>query len=1015
MPPATPETSPDVPVDPWGWAGESDEGEPEAVADPATVTAVMVVRDAEEWLPAQLRALAELDPRPGRIVVVDNGSADDGPRLLAEAAAAGVVDEVLPGEPGWGFGEAVGRALGDDDPDWLWLLHDDSAPRPDALGQLLLGAARTGAAIVVPKLLLPPRRNYPDAIAEIGQGITRGGLRVGLVDEGDIDQHQEAPAPVLGGSTAGMLVDGAVWRELGGLAPELPGHRDGVDLGWRAHDVGHDVTTWPDAALVHRRAGRLGERAPGSGPGGHEADRLAALRVAAARGPAPATTAALTAASWLRAAGFLLAKSPRLARAELRALGTFRATPEATAALRARSEPAPAEDLAEVLPGRFWALRHALDELGGAVAERYRDAAAGSDAATSLDELTGDDFAGGRRGRVRVSGRLVLVVVLLLAALGAARTLWPGSVAGGGILPAPADAGAAWSAYLTPLAGVPGANAPWLGVGAALAALTPGGPDVFVVVALLACPLLAALAAHALARTLGRGRGVAALAGGLWAAAVLLLGLVTAGDVSGMALAVAGPLLARDVARMIAGTAAGAERLRAPAGAAIWLLVAAAFWPAALLVATIGGVVWLIRDRSRWPELLVACGVPWLFLVPWLPTLARWPGRVLTGADPLAWPAWSQAASATLAGRILPSGLPLFVNVVFFAVLGAAALAGLARIGQARTRALLALAIGAPLIVGVALSRLSLQVDGGQSRALLSGWALLVASALITAALWPPTAAGEEYPGRPVRGAAAWLGAALATAGLLGIGAFGVVGFAGPVRPSPSLLPGYVADVVASPRATRVLMIDRPAAGELAWNVVDAAQPTWGSGERNPAGDFATEFAGLVQAISGPGVPDDLADRLASLAVGHVWMRGFDDEALAALGNSGGLARAETGDGAVVWTVRGSVSRAAVVAGGAVAPVTDGVVPPGTGIRWLQLTEEPDGRRRAEVGGVPLRPAPDRPPVTYELPDGVHGRLETGLPPAWPALAWQLLLVVGLLVLAAPTIQGGSVARRGAE
>ena len=127
-------------------------------------------------------------------------------------------------------------------------------------------------------------------------------------------------ADTLGGSTAGMLVSGDVWRELGGLSPQLPLHHDGVDFGWRANQAGHKVSTWPAAAIMHRQAGRMNERDGALLRGPHEMDRLTALRLVAARGPDPTSTARLVAGSLGRFLGFLLGKSPRTAGAELRAL-----------------------------------------------------------------------------------------------------------------------------------------------------------------------------------------------------------------------------------------------------------------------------------------------------------------------------------------------------------------------------------------------------------------------------------------------------------------------------------------------------------------------------------------------------------------------------------------------------------------------------------------------------------------------------------------------------------------------
>lgn len=176
----------------WAWIDADDPVSDVPDIDPAAVLAVMVTHDAAEWLPRQLLSLAMLQTRPGRILVVDTGSSDATGSLLAKAQEEGVVDEVLDAPATATFGEAVHLAVGDSEPEWLWLLHDDSAPRPDALTHLLDGARQ--ADIVVPKLLQPKRRNYPETLSEVGQAITPGGIRVPMAEEGDIDQGQsESP------------------------------------------------------------------------------------------------------------------------------------------------------------------------------------------------------------------------------------------------------------------------------------------------------------------------------------------------------------------------------------------------------------------------------------------------------------------------------------------------------------------------------------------------------------------------------------------------------------------------------------------------------------------------------------------------------------------------------------------------------------------------------------------------------------------------------------------------------
>ena len=946
----------------------------------------MVVHNAEGWLPRQLVALAGLNPRPGRLVAVDSGSTDGSAELLAKALAEGVVDDVITTatQP---FGAAVAEALHDQEPEWIWLLHDDSAPRRDTLAHLVEGAKQ--ADIVVPKLLEPKRRNYPETLSEVGQSITKGGLRVPLVEVGDIDQGQSESAEVLGASTAGLLIRGETWREVGGLAPEVERHRDGVDLCWRANAYGNRILTWPNAALTHRRAGHTGERESNEHP--HVADRLAALRVVGARG---ASTAGLTLASVARAFGFLLAKSPSQAGAELKALRRYQSSAASTASLKDRL---PAEDHTppEFIPGRLWPVKHWLDKAGASITERYRDF---TEPDTSIDELTGDDFTGVQNRRRVINPLTVLLSLLLVLSLIAGRRLYGvGDVAGGGLLPAPSTLGEAWQAYLT-------GEAPWLGIAASASVLGLGQPGWFTVAALVLTPVFAAWTMWRLIRRFEVGKPVAAALAGVWAVAVVLLGLVTAGDVTGMTLAVVGPLLASSLISVARNEAGGAERLRAPAVAAFWLLIVSAVWPTALILATVAGIGWIVRDRGRVVDVAVAVLPSWIFLAPWVPALVRHPGRLLTGVDPLAWPDYHPASWATVFGRILPSGLPLWANVAFFALLALVAAVALARLTR-RAWVGVVVAVAAPLLIGTLLSRLVVEVDGGSARALSSPWALLVVAGLIA-----PIAA-VQWGQLGMRRATS----ALTVAGLLAAGTWAVVGFNGPVGKAPTALPGYVRDVTTSSRDSRALMMELTPNDTVAWSVVDARQPQWGTGERNPAGPFAEDFAAIVNAIASGNPPDDLAERLRINGTSHVWVRGFGADHRVGVDNVAGMVSAPADDTTIVWTVSGLVSRAWLQADEDVEPIVDAQVPSGSGERTLVIAEPADANWRATVGGVELERADAVEERLAFALNGASGELRVEPAPHWWRFALHLTVFVALAILAAPTMSGPTGARRGLE
>lgn len=973
----------------WAWADEGDEEAHLPAVSPDDVVAVMVVRDAEAWLEPQLAALGRLDPRPARIVAVDVGSEDESPALLGEAEQRGIVDAIVTLDRATRFAEAVEAGV-DADSQWLWILHDDSAPDPDALGQLLEVAV--GADVLVPKLLAPRRRNYPDIISEVGQSISRGGFRVGAEEEGEIDQHQVEPGAVLGGSTAGLLVRMEAWRELDGLAPEVPRGRDGVDLGWRANVAGLRVVTCPSAALVHREAGHTQDRVADEHP--HVADRLGALRVVGARGTG-------TARLWLgtvgRTLGFLFLKSPGHAGAEVKAFRRYRSSRSETAALAARIPEGDTEYVDELLAPPHWAIRHGFDRLGNAVMERYRDF---TDPETSIDDLTSDEFTGffGSSRRLLSPVALMSVGFLVLGVAAGWRLLGAAQLAGGGLLAAPTSVSGAWDAYLS-------SGTPWLGIVALLASITFGFPQVLSWLLLLLGPFLAALSTHSLARSVGMRPGLAAVAGALWASSVLVLGLPSAGDVSGIVVAITAPRLVAALIRVVRDDARGAESLRAPAAVAFWLFVVGAFWPLALPLVTIAAAVLVGRRRRDLARWLVAILPAWLLFVPWLGELVRHPGRVLTGVDPLAWPDYPPSGYGLLLGRVVPSGLPVWLSIAFFVPLALLATWGLLRIPRASRRWLVTAWIVVPLLAGAGLSRAALDVDGGQARALLTVWALAVASGMIAAVVL----AERPRDPRPRRLVSVILAGILAAGAAI---AWPVLGFKGPVESSGSVLPGYVHDVVESPRASRVLLI-RDVDDALAWNVVDAERPRWGSAEHYPPGEFQGEFEELVQAFAGAAVPEDLAERLAGLSISHVFLDGFAQEDLAALENASGLTSAPASESAVSYTVVGLVSRVNVVdADGTVTPVVEDEVPAGGADRELTVaTQAPD--LRVSVGGQELARSEGE-IATYALGDA-SGTLEIETPRMWWALTWSIVLVLALALLAAPSLQQRPGARRGDE
>ena len=108
------------------------------ITDPFHVTAVIVSHDGAVWLPEVVAAISSQTRGVNQIVAVDTGSKDKSAALL-RAAKIPVLS--LPRDAG--FGDAIYRAVekfpksNNERNEWIWVIHDDCAPKSDALEKLL--------------------------------------------------------------------------------------------------------------------------------------------------------------------------------------------------------------------------------------------------------------------------------------------------------------------------------------------------------------------------------------------------------------------------------------------------------------------------------------------------------------------------------------------------------------------------------------------------------------------------------------------------------------------------------------------------------------------------------------------------------------------------------------------------------------------------------------------------------------------------------------------------------------
>ena len=1079
-----PELSPAVAAgvddNPWAWAAHEPVPGERVDVSRFDVTAVLVCFDAARWLPATLAGIAALDVRPTRVVAIDNGSSDTTRALLDQARAEGVLDAVLEGKKAYGFGQAVAAALRQDrlartgstetglletrvvvgaldadgreqretrDRRWLWLLHDDAVPAPDALYRLLAHVAtERGIDVTGPKLLLPRRRQSNHQLSEVGVTISGTGRRDLLLDRDEIDQGQrDQPAERLGVSTCGMLVRTAVWRDLDGLDPAVPVFRDGVEFGWRAHLNGYRVVTTPEAEMTHRQVGRAGLR-PRGVAGRHPGalDRLLGMTVVAGHAPGralPLVWLRLVLSCVLLAVGYLLGKAPGRARDELVALGTFVAHPDRLRSLRRRVaaiDPAPgtAEVVRTLRPPWWSSLRVVGETLSGALSDRYASVAGEVDSA-SIDELTTDEFSsvadeGPRHPWLR-PGAVLLVVAVLGSFVAARSLLGTGSLVAPALLPAYDSLGALWSAVWHPVVGAPGeVSPPWLAVTAVLSTIAFGQPEWLTTLLLCGVVPLSFLAVHPVATRLVVDRRLRLWWCGTYALLPVLLGGTNQGRLAVSVFALGLPLLVLAVRALVLRRVRSFEAWRGGWGAGVVLVVLTAFQPAVILLALVlgaAGAVALRRTPRKIGRIGIALGLPLLVWLPWWPTLIVSPGRLLVGPDSaLDGAGAAPDALGLLLGRGLGPGLPpVWLGATVLGVVWLAALLGLLRRPTSRVVLSAWATAVASLLLAVLSSRLVVEVPplGTQVRP-WAGVLLLVAfAALLVAAAVGADGLSGEMTGRSfgwAQPAAVLAGAAVSVVAVGGAVWWVWAGAGGPVeRTRLDILPTYVSVAMASDAQPRVLALDL-SGGTVGFDVLSGDEGTSRQGDADrgfafgASGAARADLTDAVARLAAGSADADVASRLRSLGVGYVVVRGADDEERARIGNTPGLGAASgTGD-AVVWQLDPAVARATVVPADpasteAAVPVTraPAAVPAGTGERHLLVGEAADPRWRAELGGTSLARVVQGWQQGFVVPAGggtVVWRLSS--PASWLLLLQGAALLVAL-VLAAPGIRRSDV------
>ena len=939
---------------------------------------------------------------------MDTGSRDRSGAVLAELIGR---DAVFGMDRSTGYGEAVAVALkhatrrssGRTDPnltrvEWIWLLHDDCEPAPQALERLLRAASKDRSVVALgPKVLDGQDRR---TLREVGVSIDRAGRRVTGIDPGEIDQGQhDHNKAVLAVGSAGMLVRRDVWDQLGGFDTRLRLFRDDLDFCWRVHAAGYRVQVVTDAVLYHRELSAR-RRRPAEDGSGRALDRRNALYVLAANLPLLTMLWIVGGAvlgSLIRATYFALTKQLDLARAHAAAVGWLLFHPIRLWRARRRRAPGRAEAYGAVRtfipPARTFS--RVAERVAGLISDGPPQASGGRHQAAEESEEDAQfvDTQSVVRKIIGNPGVQLFTALLLVALIAERRLLGTSPLGGGALVPAWGGSAALWREYLagfhTVGLGSTASAPPYLAVVAALGTVLGGQAWLAVDVLLLGCVPLAGLTAYLATRRLVKATAARMVLAASYALLPVATGAIAAGRLGTAVAFTLLPLIAISAGRMLTCTPKKARRAAWAVG--LLVAVAAAFAPlawifgAVLAVGVLAARRWLVSADPV--NAAIVAVVPFLVLFPWSLHLVTDPTAFITEAG-------LQTAGLTTTG-LEPSALlglspggpgvpPVWVTAGFALALVAVVLP---------TRRTWVTGVGwcaaiVGLLAAVTVSRLHVPTDsGGQPAAGWPGVALALAAlglllAAAPAAGWlaeivrngrvvspgPDTdPLSQKTPagyGRFRRTIAAIALVAAGSAPLLVAGYWVKGGVQGPVGSvAAPLLPAFVAASSTSSEQYRTLIL-RPQGNVLDYDVVRQGDPTLGEPELTPATAATQALSRQVAALGAPDGADagDPGLVLGSFGIRWVLLPGPIDAALAQrLDAAVGLVLLSTSSSYDLWQVAGPVGRVRVVApDGTVTVVASGplglsgVRAPATG--GTLVLAEPYGGWTASLNGRALRP-----------------------------------------------------------
>ena len=207
------------------------------------VSAVVLAYKAEPWLRRGGEALLAAEKGTVEVVLVDNGCTNDDVEVLEQVPGVVVV---RPGE-NLGFAGGCNAGAAAATGDYLALVNGDAIVEPTTMARLVEELAQPDVAIAGASIRLA---SDPRLLNAGGNPVHVLGISwAGRLNE---PEDRTQPEEVVVASGACLMLETAVWRQLGGFDDKYFAYHEDTELSIRVWQTGRRVMYVPDAVAVHR-------------------------------------------------------------------------------------------------------------------------------------------------------------------------------------------------------------------------------------------------------------------------------------------------------------------------------------------------------------------------------------------------------------------------------------------------------------------------------------------------------------------------------------------------------------------------------------------------------------------------------------------------------------------------------------------------------------------------------------------------------------------------------------------